>query len=114
MESSEPGAGAEGQVLGFLEGGAGAEGRAAGGGQPGMVTDRPRAARPAAHRRSEPQASTAPHRQAAGASGSPPDITISIGHIEVRSGPAAEKPRTQPPFRPQVSLADFLGREQRP
>ena len=113
MGSSEPGAGAEGQVLGILGGEAGAEGQV-GAGQPGTVTDRPRAARPPAHRRSEPQASPAPHRQAAGASSSSPDITISIGHIEVRSGPAAEKPRTQPPFRPQVSLADFLGRERRP
>jgi hypothetical protein len=106
-------AGATGQATGSSEPGAGAEGQV-GAGQPGTVTGRPRAARPAAHRRSEPQASPAPHRQAAGASSSGPDITISIGHIEVRSGPTAEKPRTQPPFRPQVSLADFLGRERRP
>lgn len=46
--------------------------------------------------------------------GSGPEVTISIGHIEVHSAPAEEKPRIRPPFRPQVSLADFLGQDRRP
>jgi hypothetical protein len=40
-----------------------------------------------------------------------PDVTISIGHIEVRSAPATVQ-RPKPAFRPQVSLADFLARRQ--
>jgi len=46
--------------------------------------------------------------------GSGPEITISIGHIEVRSAPAAAEPRTRPRFRPQVSLADFLSQDRQP
>ena len=37
----------------------------------------------------------------------PLDITISIGHIEVRSPQVIERPR-RPAFRPKTSLADFL------
>jgi hypothetical protein len=39
----------------------------------------------------------------------PPQITVSIGHIEVRAAqaPAAERPR-RPEFRPSLSLAEFL------
>jgi hypothetical protein len=36
------------------------------------------------------------------------DITVTIGHIEVRAAPAAPARPARPPFRPQVSLADFL------
>jgi hypothetical protein len=44
-----------------------------------------------------------------GGSRAGPDISISIGHIEVRAAPAIDRPqRTQAPFRPNVSLADFL------
>jgi hypothetical protein len=35
------------------------------------------------------------------------DVTISIGHIEIRAAQAAEHPR-RPGFRPRVSLNDFL------
>jgi hypothetical protein len=37
----------------------------------------------------------------------PLDVTISIGHIEVRSPQVIERPR-RPAFRPKTSLADFL------
>jgi hypothetical protein len=40
-----------------------------------------------------------------------PDITVTIGHIEVRAAqapPASPAKPARPPFRPQVSLADFL------
>jgi hypothetical protein len=37
------------------------------------------------------------------------DITISIGHIEVRAAQVAERPRP-PAFRPRVTLDDYLGR----
>jgi hypothetical protein len=40
-----------------------------------------------------------------------PDVTISIGHIEVRAPQVAERPR-RPAFRPRVSLDDFLNRRQ--
>jgi hypothetical protein len=39
-------------------------------------------------------------------------VTISIGHIEVHAAPAIERPRAQPPFRPRVSLEEFLGQKQ--
>ncbi|WP_266168818.1 hypothetical protein [Dyella subtropica] len=39
-----------------------------------------------------------------------PTVTISIGHIEVGSTPVAAAPRPAP-FRPSVSLSDFLGRQ---
>lgn len=56
---------------------------------------------------------------AAGVAVPPPALTITIGHIEVRaaaeSRPQAEQARpVRPPrqeFRPQVSLAEFLGRD---
>lgn len=40
-----------------------------------------------------------------------PDVTVSIGHIEVRAPQVAERPR-RPAFRPRVSLDDFLNRRQ--
>jgi hypothetical protein len=40
---------------------------------------------------------------------SPPSITISIGHVEVRTAPAPAAPR-RPAFRPGVSLDAFLQR----
>jgi hypothetical protein len=43
--------------------------------------------------------------------GTAPDVTISIGHIEVRAPQVAERPR-RPAFRPRVSLDDFLNRRQ--
>ena len=39
-----------------------------------------------------------------------PEITITIGRIEVRAAPAPA-PRPRPPARPRVSLADFLGQQ---
>jgi len=50
--------------------------------------------------------------------GADPALTIMIGHIEIRAAPDArprpERPRPDPPprqpFRPQVTLAEFLGR----
>jgi hypothetical protein len=43
------------------------------------------------------------------ANGSPAQITVSIGHIEVRAAPqqTAERPR-RPEFRPSLSLSEFL------
>jgi hypothetical protein len=44
-----------------------------------------------------------------------PEITVSIGHIEVRAAPANDlhrseaRSRSAAPFRPKVSLDDFLG-----
>jgi hypothetical protein len=40
------------------------------------------------------------------------DVTISIGHIEIRAAQAAEPPR-RPAFRPRVSLNDFLNQRNR-
>ena len=40
-----------------------------------------------------------------------PEIVISIGHIEVHAAQAPERPR-RPPFRPRVSLNDFLSQKQ--
>jgi hypothetical protein len=37
-----------------------------------------------------------------------PEITVTIGHIEVRAASAAPARPARTPFRPQVSLADFL------
>lgn len=56
-------------------------------------------ARPSARRASETAAQNSPE--------APLDITISIGHIEVRSPQVIERPR-KPTFRPKTSLADFL------
>ena len=58
-----------------------------------------------------PQSARPPRRTAETAaqnpSDAPLDITISIGHIEVRSPQVIERPR-RPAFRPKTSLADFL------
>ena len=62
---------------------------------------------PAGSRRSPAPPGSATDAPAAG-----PDVTVSIGHIEVRSAPVPDKPRSRPSFRPQVSLADFLGQQQ--
>jgi hypothetical protein len=40
-----------------------------------------------------------------------PEIHISIGSIELRAAPAEAKPATPAPFRPRVSLQDFLNRK---
>jgi hypothetical protein len=40
------------------------------------------------------------------------DVTISIGHIEIRAAQPAEPPR-RPGFRPRVSLSEFLNRRNR-
>ena len=52
-----------------------------------------------------------PPESAADTSGRP-DVTISIGHIEVRAAPPIERPAARPPFRPRVSLDDFLNQPQ--
>jgi hypothetical protein len=59
----------------------------------------PESARPSPHRAAETAARSSPE--------APLDITISIGHIEVRSAQVIERPR-RPAFRPKTSLADFL------
>lgn len=41
-----------------------------------------------------------------------PDITVTIGHIEVRAASPAPARPARAPFRPQVSLTDFLGNRQ--
>jgi hypothetical protein len=41
-----------------------------------------------------------------------PDITVTIGHIEVRAASPAPARPARVPFRPQVSLNDFLGNGQ--
>ena len=53
-------------------------------------------------------------RSAGALRGPGPEITISIGHIEVRAAPAVAEPQVRPRFRPQVSLADFLSQDRRP
>ena len=70
--------------------------------EPGPVPVRPRPAQ------APGQWSAPPGQVAEVYPGSGPEVTISIGHIEVRSAPTADKPRSRPPFRPQVGLADFL------
>jgi hypothetical protein len=81
-----------------------------------VVVERPAPLRPPpAHPPGQWPAPSARPEQAADAfTGSGPEVTISIGHIEVRSAPAAEKPRSRLPFRPQVSLADFLSQDRWP
>lgn len=59
----------------------------------------PESARPSPRRAAETAAHNSPE--------APLDITISIGHIEVRSPQVIERPR-RPAFRPKTSLADFL------
>jgi hypothetical protein len=39
------------------------------------------------------------------------EIHISIGNIELRAAPAEPKPPAPAPFRPRVSLQDFLSRD---
>jgi hypothetical protein len=57
--------------------------------------------------------SRAPQRPAFAANGevsaAPPQVTISIGHVEIRAAPVSQPPR-RPAFRPRVTLDDFLGR----
>lgn len=64
------------------------------------------------------QAGAARLAQAAGSpAGEPsrgPDVTVTIEHIEVRAAPAAPPRPARTPFRPQVSLADFLGQDRGP
>jgi hypothetical protein len=69
----------------------------------------------AAHPRAGPRGAPARPEPAPRTGGTGPDVTISIGHIEVRAAPPTERPRTRRPFRPQVSLDDFLSqrRDQR-
>jgi len=81
--------------------------------EPDPVTVRPRPVRPQGYWPAPPTP-PAPAPAAEARPGPGPEVTISIGHIEVRSAPAAEKPRSRPPFRPQVSLADFLNQDRRP
>ena len=76
--------------------------------EPGPVPVRPRPAQ------APGQWSAPPGQVAEVYPGSGPEVTISIGHIEVRSAPTADKPRSRPPFRPQVGLADFLSQDRRP
>jgi hypothetical protein len=74
------------------------------------ISEQPAAARtPASHSRmtSTPMAADAPVAEAPRLA---PDITISIGHIEVRSPAPRPAPR-RPEFRPRVSLDAFLRRE---
>jgi hypothetical protein len=63
----------------------------------------PESARPSPRRAAETVAQNSPE--------APLDITISIGHIEVRSPQVSERPR-RPAFRPKTSLADFLKPQQ--
>jgi hypothetical protein len=42
-----------------------------------------------------------------------PEVTITIGHIEVRAAPAPQPRPAPPPFRPDVSLSEFLARQER-
>jgi len=67
---------------------------------------------PPARLQAGPPTAPQPPGQDADTWGGRPEVTVSIGHIEVRSGPASEKPRTRPSFRPEVGLADFLGQPQ--
>jgi hypothetical protein len=83
--------------------------------EPGVVPARPPGQWPGQPLGQLPT-STPPHRPGrvtAGSQGVRTEVTISIGHIEVRSAPGAEQPSTRAPFRPQVSLADFLGQDRR-
>jgi len=78
--------------------------------EPAAPSARPLRALPLAHAH---QGSGGPApKSAAAADGTWPDVTISIGHIEVRAAPAIEHPRTRPAFRPRVPLDDFLNQRQ--
>jgi hypothetical protein len=46
------------------------------------------------------------------AAGEAPEVTISIGHIEVRAAQPVE-PSRRAPFKPRVSLEDFLKQQER-
>lgn len=60
-----------------------------------------------------PRANAAPAREpAANIVQTTQEITISIGHIEIRGAPAQPAPKRSA-FRPRISLGDFLGREER-
>ena len=76
--------------------------------RPVTVPARMLSAAPRAHAHEGSGRSPVPRESAADTSGGRPDVTISIGHIEVRAAPPMERPRTRPPFRPRVSLDDFL------
>jgi hypothetical protein len=39
----------------------------------------------------------------------PPQVTISIGHVEVRAAPVSQ-PARRPAFRPRVTLDEYLRR----
>jgi hypothetical protein len=56
---------------------------------------------------------SAPQRPAFAANGeasaAPPQVTISIGHVEVRAAPVSPPPR-RPAFRPRVTLDEYLNR----
>lgn len=69
-------------------------------------------AAPPAHAQEGPGGWPVPREPAADTSTGRPDVTISIGHVEVRAAPPIERPRARPPFRPRVSLDDFLGQQQ--
>jgi hypothetical protein len=56
--------------------------------------------------------SPAAQQSTADTGGGRPDVTICIGHIEVRAAPPTEPPRPRLPFRPRVSLDDFLTQRQ--
>ena len=80
------------------------------GGQPVAVSARLRPASPPASGPAGTRGPTTPQTPG-DADVAGPDVTISIGHIEVHSAPATVQ-RPKPAFRPQVSLADFLARRQ--
>jgi len=64
--------------------------------------------------RPEPAASAEPRTPPQPETADPrPEVTISIGHIEVRAAPVSAPPRASAPFRPRISLDQFLGEKQR-
>ena len=82
--------------------------------EPGPAAAWPRPVRAPAHWPASPPPSARPGGPAEPSPESGPEVTISIGHIEVRSASVTERPRSRPPFRPQVSLTDFLSQDRRP
>jgi hypothetical protein len=118
--AGQPGISPAGDWSGLPGEGADGDGR-----EPGLpLAAGSRSARRAAFRPAPEEGGLPGHRPepmaAAPIAGPPPALTITIGHIEVRaaaeSQPQAEQagparpPRQQ--FRPQVSLAEFLGRDE--